>query len=68
MPIQTELSQEQKLLGIRALRSLLERVGEFVWSWQRPEDFMDVLSTETQGLRIELNNYRATGIGLLLLR
>ena len=42
MPIQTELSQEQKLLGIRALRSLLERVGEFVWSWQRPDDYLRV--------------------------
>jgi len=68
VPIQTELSQEQKLLGILALRSLLERVDKFMWSWQRPEDFKDVLSTETQGLRIELINYRATGIGRLFLR
>jgi hypothetical protein len=68
MPIQTELTQQQKLLGILALRSLLEKADTFLWSWHRPEDFKDILSTETQGLRIELINYRATGIGRLFLR
>jgi hypothetical protein len=68
VPIQTKLTQEQKLLGILALRSLLEKVDKFPWSWERPEDLKDVLSTETHGLRIELINYRATGIGRLFLR
>jgi hypothetical protein len=68
VPIQTELTQQQKLLGILALRSLLERVDKFLWSWERPEDLKDVLFTQAEGLRIELINYRATGIGRLFLR
>jgi hypothetical protein len=67
MPRQPELSQEQKLLGIQALRSLLERADKFTWHWQRPEDFKDVLSTEILGLGIELINSRATGEGSLFL-
>ena len=68
MPRETELSQEQRMLGILVLRSLLERAGEFTWHWQRPEDFKDVLSTEIMGLRVELINYRVAGKGLLFLR
>jgi|SRR5438034_533167 len=68
MPQEAELTQQQTLLGVLALRSLLERASEFIWHWQRPEDFKDILSAETLGLRIELINYKAAGKGLLFLR
>jgi hypothetical protein len=68
MPQEAELSQQQTLLGVLVLRTLLEKADQFVWQWHRPEDFKDVLSADVLGLRIELVNYTVAGEGRLFLR
>jgi hypothetical protein len=69
MPVPTPLTEQQKYLGVFALRSLLEKdAARFPWLWSRPEDFKDVLSTTVDGLKIELIKYARSGEGCLFLR
>ncbi|HZP64320.1 MAG TPA: hypothetical protein VFB28_12970 [Terriglobales bacterium] len=68
MPREAKLSEQQILLGVLVLRTLLEKADEFIWQWHRPEDFKDVLTAEISGLRIELVHYTSTAMGRVFLR
>jgi hypothetical protein len=68
MPIETKLSEQQTLLGVLVLRTLLQKAEQFIWQWHRPQDFKDVLTADMWGLRIELVHYTAESKGRLFLR
>lgn len=68
MPSEAKLSEQQTVLGVLVLRTLLEGSDQFIWQWNRPQDGKDVLTAETSGLRIELVNYTLAGKGRIFLR
>lgn len=57
MPKLSEGTEEQSAIAYRAVLGLVREPTRFVWSWDRPEDGKDVLSTTVQGIRIEFVRY-----------